>query len=186
MHSHQKLEILQSSRNFVTLPGNLVSCKSNLASQGFSILLSWQPIYPKGSSLPFLALSLTNLCVHKTDIQLALKKIIMFFNLIVFFFWYKSCRDEVEKMFASASDKVNGQFYKPIHKNFLMCQLFCNCIHLMLPTHIQKVQMLKDINRTVACPLRSSWVNPPGQKSFSGKFCLFSTSFQRFHAYVDF
>ena len=89
-------------------------------------------------------------------------------------------------MFASASDKVNGQFCKPIHKNFLMCQLFCNCIHLMLPTHIQKVQMLKDINRTVACPLRSSWVNPPGQKSFSGKFCLFSTSFQRFHAYVDF
>ena len=80
-------------------------------------------------------------------------------------------------MFASASDKVNGQFCKPIHKNFLMCQLFCNCIHLMLPTHIQKVQMLKDINRTVACPLRSSWVNPPGQKSFSGKFCLFSTSF---------
>ena len=95
-------------------------------------------------------------------------------------------------MFASASDKVNGQFCKPIHKNFLMCQLFCNCIHLMLPIHIYTKganveRYLQDsrlsFEEFMGEPTRAEKLFRQVLSSFD----QFSTDpGQRFHAYVDF
>ena len=159
---------------------------SHLHSKNFCILTkNWKFSNLLGTLSRFLAIwFLANQILHRRDFQsyyLDNQFIQNDHHVFQSYFhlnWIKSCRDEVEKMFASSSDKVNGQFCKPIHKNFPMCQLFCNCIHLMLPTHIYKRCKCWKIlaGQSPVLWRVHGWTNQ-GRKAFQASFVFFRPVF---------